>query len=247
MRFAGKVALVTGGSRGIGRAIVERLAQDGAQVAFTYVNGQEAAEEAVAAITAAGGTAKAYRADSSDAEQVKALVGQVAAEMGRVDILVNNAGVTADGFMMLMSTDNWDKVIDTNLSGLFHITKAVLPVMLRQKGGTIVNVTSVGGIIGVAGQTNYAAAKAGIIGMTRALTKEVSSKNIRINAVAPGYIDTDMLNKVPEPMRQQFTQNVPMKRFGRPEEIANVVAFLASDESSYIAGQTLVVDGGLIS
>jgi 3-oxoacyl-[acyl-carrier protein] reductase len=247
MKFAGKTALVTGGSRGIGRAIAERLAADGAQVALTYVNGQEAAEQAVAAIAAAGGTAKAYRADSSDPEQIKALIQAVVADFGRIDILVNNAGVTADSYMMMMSAENWDKVIDTNLSGVFHVSKQVLPIMLRQKGGSIINVTSVGGLIGVAGQTNYAAAKAGIIGMTRALAKEVSAKNIRVNAVAPGYIDTDMLSKVPEAMRQQYAQNVPMKRFGKPEEIASVVSFLASDDASYIAGQTLVVDGGLIS
>ena len=247
MRFAGKVALVTGGSRGIGRAIAEKMAADGAHVAFTYLNGEAAARETVAAIEATGGTVRMYQANSADPDQVKALVQQVVADFGRLDILVNNAGVTADSFMMLMGQDKWDKVIDTNLSGLFHVSKQVLPVMLRQRGGAIVNVTSVGGLIGTAGQTNYAAAKAGIIGMTRALSKEVSAKNIRVNAVAPGYIDTDMLSKVPESMRDKFVQHVPVGRFGRPEEVANVIAFLASDDASYIAGQTVVVDGGLIS
>lgn len=247
MKLTGKVALVTGGSRGIGRAIAERFAKEGATVALTYVNGEEAAADAVAAITAEGGTARAYRVDIADEEQVRALMKAVADDFGRIDILVNNAGVTADSYLMMMSKTNWDKVLDTNLGGIFNTCKQVLPLMLRQKGGSIVNVTSVAGLVGTAGQTNYSAAKHGIIGLTKSLAREISGKNIRVNAIAPGYIETDMLSKVPEKMREEYVTRVPAKRFGQPDEVAKVAAFLASDEASYIIGQTLVVDGGLLS
>jgi len=246
MKLTGKVALVTGGSRGIGRAIAERFAKEGATVALTYVNGEEAAADAVAAITAEGGTARAYQVDIADEEQVRVLMKAVADDFGRIDILVNNAGVTADSYLMMMSKTNWDKVLDTNLGGIFNTCKQVLPLMLRQKGGSIVNVTSVSGLVGTAGQTNYSAAKHGIIGLTKSLAREISGKNIRVNAIAPGYIETDMLSKVPEKMREAYVTRVPAKRFGQPDEVAKVAAFLASDEASYIIGQTLVVDGGLL-
>ncbi|MCX7571794.1 3-oxoacyl-[acyl-carrier-protein] reductase [Tumebacillus sp. DT12] len=247
MKLTGKVALVTGGSRGIGRAIAERFAKEGATVALTYVHGEAAAADAVAAITAAGGTARAYQVDIADEEQVRMLMKAVADDFGRIDILVNNAGVTADSYLMMMSKTNWDKVLDTNLGGIFNACKQVLPLMLRQKGGSIVNVTSVSGLVGTPGQTNYSAAKHGIIGLTKSLAREISGKNIRVNAIAPGYIETDMLSKVPEKMRDEYVTRVPAKRFGQPDEVAKAAAFLASDEASYIIGQTLVVDGGLLS
>ncbi|HLO02108.1 MAG TPA: 3-oxoacyl-[acyl-carrier-protein] reductase [Symbiobacteriaceae bacterium] len=247
MRFTGKVALVTGGSRGIGRGVAERLAQEGAQVALTYVSKPDAAEAAVAAITAAGGRAKAYQVDVTDEEQVRTLYEAVLADFDRVDILVNSAGVTADAYLMMMSKNSWQKVIDTNLNSLYHMCKPVVPIMLRQRSGAIINITSIGGMSGTPGQTNYTAAKAGIIAFTRSLALELAAKNIRVNAVAPGFVETDMLHKVPPKLLEEYVTKVPVRRFATPDEIASVVAFLASPEASYIVGQTLVVDGGVLA
>ncbi|MEY9975857.1 3-oxoacyl-[acyl-carrier-protein] reductase [Lysinibacillus sp. RC79] len=247
MRLKGKVAIITGGSRGIGQAIVKKLAEEGAEIAFTYNSDKEAAEKTTKEFLQNGINIKAYQLDIKSLSQIKSFIKSVLDDFGRIDILVNNAGVTRDSYLMMMGEDAWNDVIDTNLTGLFYITKQVLPTMIRQKNGSVINITSVGGLIGVAGQTNYSAAKAGIIGLTHSLAKEISAKKIRVNAVAPGYVETDMLNKLTDELKEKYKETIPVKRFGRPEEIANVVAFLASDDASYIVGQTIVVDGGLLS
>lgn len=242
-----KVVLITGGSRGIGRKIVEKFAALGYNIAFTYNSSSDSSREIEQTLCNYGIKVKAFKMDVTNREEIKATITTVIDEFGGIDVLVNNAGVTADGYLMLMSDDNWDKVINTNLGSVYYTSKCILPNMIRKKGGTIVNVSSVAGIIGVAGQTNYSATKSAIIGFTKSLSKEIAGKNIRVNAVAPGYIDTDMLGKVNENIRSSFVKQVPLKRLGKPEDIANTVAFLASEESSYITGQTIVIDGGLTS
>ncbi|ASA20195.1 3-oxoacyl-[acyl-carrier-protein] reductase [Paenibacillus donghaensis] len=243
--LAGQVALVTGGGRGIGQAVVEKLSRLGAQVAFTYRTSEESAERLAAELVKTGSLVTAYSLDVRDKEAIASLVLQVKQDFGGIDILVNNAGITADGFLMLMDDENWQNVLDTNLSSMFYMIRQVLPLMIAKRAGSIVNLTSVAGLHGVAGQTNYCAAKAGIIGLTQALSKEIAVKNIRVNAVAPGYIDTDMVSALNENNRTAFLQRIPMRRWGKAEEVANAVAFLASAEAAYISGQVLVVDGGL--
>lgn len=242
-----KTAVVTGGAKGIGREIVISLSNLGYNVALTYNSSKDLALELVDELTQKGSMIKAYKLDNIDRNSIKNTFNEISNDFPSIDVLVNNAGVTADGYLMLMSEEKWDKVINTNLSSIYLICKIVLPNMIRMRSGSIINITSVAGLIGVAGQTNYCATKSAIIGFTKSLSKEVAAKGIRVNAVAPGYINTDMLAKVNDKIRDEFIKQVPLKRLGDPKEIASVVAFLSSSESSYITGQTLVVDGGLIS
>jgi 3-oxoacyl-[acyl-carrier protein] reductase len=238
-------ALVTGGSRGIGRAIALRLAADGHKVAVNFASNSAAADTVVAAIREAGGEAMAIAADVGDEDAVAAMFAAVEEELGRVEILVNNAGITRDDLMLRMSLDAWDDVIRTNLRSVYLTSKAALRGMLRNKWGRIVNISSVSGISGNPGQANYAASKAGIIGMSKSLAKEIGSRGITVNVVAPGFVDTDMTAALGDEVTTAAAEQISVGRLGRPEEIAAAVAFVASAEASYITGQTIVVDGGL--
>jgi 3-oxoacyl-[acyl-carrier protein] reductase len=241
-----KVALVTGASRGIGRAIALELARRGAQVVVNYNRSAEAAAEVVAAVEAEGGEATAVQADVSDLSQAQALVQAAVETYGRLDILVNNAGVTRDQVLLRMKEEEWDTVIRVNLKSLFNTCKAAARTMLRQRRGRIINISSVVGLAGQGGQTNYAAAKAGIIGFTKSLAKELGSRAITVNAVAPGFVLTDLTVDLPENLRQEAVERTPLQRMGRAEEIAYAVAFLASDEAAFITGAVIPVDGGLV-
>ncbi|HTL53535.1 MAG TPA: beta-ketoacyl-ACP reductase [Planctomycetota bacterium] len=239
--FEGKVAIVTGGARGIGKAITARLAAGGAKVAI-FGRNMEAAEAYVKELPT--GQAKAYSVDVSNSDQVDTGVKAVLADFGKIDILVNNAGITKDGLMMMMKNPMIDDVLGINLKGPLYMIRAVCRGMIKQQSGSIVNITSVVGITGNAGQANYSAAKAGLIGVTRSLSKEFGKKNVRVNAIAPGLIETDMAHKLNDEQRAALTASVALGRIGQPAEIAEAVAFLASDKASYITGQTLIVDGG---
>ena len=241
----GKVALVTGGSRGIGRAIAEQLAAAGARVAVNYVARGEEATDVVRGIRDHGGEALSFQADVRCADAVDVMVRQVIEALGPIDILVNNAGITRDGLLARMPVEDWLDVIDTNLTGAFRCTRAVLRQMMRRRWGRIISISSVAGLAGNAGQANYAAAKAGLIGMTRSLAKEVGSRNITVNAVAPGFIETDLTSGLRDEWREQVLSVTPAGRFGTPEEVASTVLFLASEEAAYITGQVISVDGGL--
>lgn len=244
-RFSGKVAIVTGGSRGIGEAIVRRLAQEGARVYATFNSNGEKALAIEQELNNSGASVKFISADISNEDSVKNLMDTVINETGRIDVLVNNAGMTRDNLLMRMSTQEWDDVINTNLKGVFLCCKAVTRTMMSQRKGKIVNVSSIVGFTGNAGQANYVAAKAGVIGFTKSLAKELSSRNILVNCIAPGYVETDMTQKLSDQQKQSFLDIIPLKRAAQADEIASVVAFLVSDDANYITGQTIAVDGGL--
>jgi len=248
MDLAGQVALVTGASRGIGASIAGRLAQCGARVGVNYNTGKEAADRVVETIAGAGGEAIALGGDISQEAAAEAVVKGLLEHWGRIDILVNNAGITRDRLLMRMTADDWDQVLNVDLRGAFLCTKLVMPQLIRQRRGRIVNISSVVGIGGNPGQANYAAAKAGLIGFTKAVAREVASRNVTVNAVAPGFIDTGgMVDQLSEEARRQILSRIPMGRFGAGEEVAEVVAFLCSKGAGYITGQVLTVDGGLIA
>ncbi len=246
MLLANKTALVTGASRGIGRATAIELAKAGAKVAVNYAGNRVAAEEVVAQIEAAGGQAFMVQADVGDAAAVDAMVKAVVERFGKIDILVNNAGITRDNLIMRMKEEDWDAVIHTNLKGIFNCTKVVTKLMMKQRYGRIVNMTSVVGVMGNAGQSNYAAAKAGVIGFTKSMAKELASRNITVNAVAPGYITTDMTADLPEQAKTDLQSQIPLQRLGNPADVASAVLFLVSPGADYITGQTLHVDGGMV-
>jgi 3-oxoacyl-[acyl-carrier protein] reductase len=243
--FKEKVALVTGGSRGIGRAIAVELARRGAHVVLSYAGNEAAAAETVKLITDAGGKAKAVRFDVADSEACAKAVDEVVKELGRLDVLVNNAGVAIDGLLMRFKDDDWDKTLDTNLKGAFALMRAASRPMMKQKGGAIVNVSSIVGEMGNAGQAAYAASKAGLIGLTKSVAKELASRNIRVNAVTPGFITTDMTAALTAELKEKMVAAIPLARIGNSEEVAAAVAFLASDAASYITGEVLKVNGGM--
>ncbi len=240
-----RVALVTGGSRGIGRAIALRLAADGHQVAVNYAASAASAHDVVEAIVARGGTARAVQADVGDADAVASMFGEIEDHFGRVGILVNNAGITRDDLLLRMGVDAWDEVIETNLRSVYLCSRAAMRGMLRLKWGRIISMSSISGISGNPGQANYAASKAAIIGFSKSVAREVGSRNITVNVVAPGFIETDMTDKLGSEIAEEVAQRVALGRLGRPEEIAAAVGYLASDDAAYVTGQTLVVDGGL--
>lgn len=240
-----KVAVVTGASRGIGKAIALTLAGYGASVVVNYNGSKDKAEEVVNEIKANGGNAISYQADISDFEAVKTMFADVVKDLGKIDILVNNAGITRDNLILKMSEEDFDAVINTNLKGVFNCLKHASRIMLKQKGGRIVNISSIVGVTGNPGQTNYSAAKAGVIGMTKTLAKELGSRGITVNAVAPGYINTDMTAVLSDELKGKVTENIPLRRLGEVADIAEAVAFLASDKAAYITGQTIQIDGGL--
>ncbi|MCK9604786.1 MAG: 3-oxoacyl-[acyl-carrier-protein] reductase [Candidatus Omnitrophica bacterium] len=245
MLLKDKVAIVTGGTRGIGRAIVLELAREGANVAFTYLRSQQEAESLCGEVEKLGRRALSLQIDVRDFQKAKELVEKVKEDFGRLDILVNNAGINKDKALMLMAKEDWQDVIDTNLTGTFNVSRNAIVTFLKQKSGDIINITSVSGIAGMGRQTNYAASKAGIIGFTKSLAKEVAAYNIRVNAVAPGFIETDMLSSLKDEYKDAIVKKIPLGRFGRAEDVTGVVKFLLSDAAGFITGQTIVVDGGL--
>lgn len=241
----GKVALVTGAGRGIGRAIAKKFAQEGASVIITDLNIDEHVRQFVSELEAMGVKAKAYASNAADFDAAHQVVDAAVADFGRVDVLVNNAGITRDSLMMRMTEEQWDMVINVNLKSAFNLIHALTPVMLRQRSGSIINMASVVGVSGNAGQSNYSASKAGMIGLAKSIAKELGSRGVRANAIAPGFIITDMTNELSEEVRKQWAAQIPLRRGGTPEDVANVATFLASDLSSYVTGQVIHVCGGM--
>ena len=241
----GKVALVTGGSRGIGAAIARRFAEQGADVAFTYRSSAEQANAVAAGLGELGVKAQAYQSDAGSYQAAEALASAVLQEFGKVDILVNNAGITRDNLMLRMTEEMWDEVMQANLKSIFNLTKHLLRPMMKNRGGSIINMSSIVGLTGNAGQANYAASKAGIIGFTKSIAKEMGSRSIRCNAIAPGFIETDMTDALDEKVKEGYLANIPMKRLGKAEEVADVCVFLGSDLSTYVSGQVISVCGAL--
>ncbi|MCC5465098.1 3-oxoacyl-[acyl-carrier-protein] reductase [Pelosinus baikalensis] len=246
MHLDGKVAIITGASRGIGRSVAIELAKLGAKVVINYAGNEVAAEEVKNIIVAAGGQGIIVKADVGDVEAVDAMVKETINTFGKIDILVNNAGITRDNLLMRMKEEDWDAVMNINLKGVFVCTKAVSRIMMKQKAGKIINMTSVVGLMGNAGQANYAAAKAGVIGFTKSMAKELASRGITVNAIAPGFISTDMTAVLSDQVKTELTEKIPAGRLGSPEDVAAAVTFLASDSANYITGQTLNVDGGML-
>jgi 3-oxoacyl-[acyl-carrier protein] reductase len=244
--LAGKVAVVTGGSRGIGRAIAVTLAESGANVAIFYAGNHAAAEETIAKIKETGQQGLSLQVDVASSEQVDAAMKQVLSTFGRIDILINNAGITRDNLLMRLKEEEWDQVINTNLKGVFLCTKAAVRPMMKQRSGRIINISSIVGVMGNPGQSNYVAAKAGVIGLTKSTAKELASRGITVNAIAPGFIDTDMTAVLDEELKKQMLNHIPLGFFGEPKDVAETVKFLASDSARYITGQTIHVDGGMV-
>lgn len=245
--LTGKTAIITGASRGIGRGIAQIFAKHGANIAFTYSSSVEAANELEKELNQEGIKAKGYKSNAADFQEAQKLADEVLAEFGSIDILINNAGITKDNLLMRISEEDFDKVIEVNLKSVFNMTKAVQRTMLKQRKGSIINISSVVGVKGNAGQSNYAASKAGMIGFTKSIALELGSRNIRCNAIAPGFIETEMTAKLDEKVIQGWRDNIPLKRGGTPEDVANACVFLASDMSDYITGQVLNVDGGMLT
>lgn len=242
----GKVALVTGGTRGIGRAIVLKLASAGASIAFTGQRESDALRQTESDVLNLGVKCKAYISNASDYSLTQELVSEVHKEFGKIDILVNNAGITKDTLLMRMSEEQWDDVINVNLKSTFNFTKAVVPIMARQRQGSIVNISSIVGLNGNSGQANYSASKAGIIGLTKSVAKEMGARNIRVNAVAPGFIATEMTDALPQEVKDEYAKRISLRRLGQGEDIANVVLFLASDLAGYVTGEVITADGGMM-
>lgn len=243
--FNGKVAIVTGASRGIGRAIVQELAKQGCQIAFNYNKSAEAAEELKKECEASDRQVLAYQLDVANFVAVQEMVKDVKSKLGRVDFLINNAGITNDKLLMRMKEEDWDSVIDTNLKSAFNFCQSVAPIMLKQRYGRILNISSISGVVGMAGQANYSASKAGLIGLSKSLAKELGSRNITVNVLAPGIIETDMTTVLSEDYRKKLLEQIPLQRFGQVAELARVAAFLLSDDAQYITGQVIQIDGGL--
>ena len=246
MLLENKVVLITGASRGIGKSIAEECVKQGAIVAFTYLSSEEKARALEAELTANGGSAKGFKSDASKLDEAQQLVDDVVSAFGTIDVLVNNAGITRDTLLMRMSEEQWDEVINTNLKSAFNLTKAVIKPMLKARYGSIINMSSVVGVKGNAGQSNYAASKAGLIGFTKSIAQELGSRNIRCNAIAPGFIETEMTSALDEKVVQEWRDSIPLKRGGLPTDVANATIFLASDMSAYVTGQTIHVCGGML-
>lgn len=240
----GKVALVTGGTRGIGKGICQKFAEEGATVVFTYLSSDEKAKALQSEL---GENCLAVKSDAAQLDQAEALINQIVEKYGQLDVVVNNAGITRDNLLMRMKEEDWDAVMNTNLKSVFNITKAVQRTMLKQRSGSIINITSIVGVQGNAGQANYAASKAGIIGFTKSIAKELGSRSIRCNAIAPGFIETEMTEALDEKVVEEWRQQIPLKRGGSPEDVANTAVFLASDLSAYVTGQTISVCGGMLT